>query len=579
MNKENAVFLLRSLIERLDRNQLGTISTDEREALVLALAAFGGAPNNLNAAFPAPAAVSQSESGLLKTNGAAPAMGDPDRGASTTLPPLTAPVQINLRSLDQAQPDSEELLLCLDFGTAMSKAFARIDDESFSLALGVEAGGEGFPVPSSIFIDDGGRMYFGFEALQQSERAAAHRLRYDSFKGTLSMRSQGDLDSEAHRLPAEANPIASVRLTEGDLLRIYLAYLTDLALSRLESREKARGGEVGRYVRRRFAHPCWSKQDQKQWAEPLMATLMAEAQVLADTFHGKWTGGLDIREVESAVKQVRALAKRPDYVIAGGIPEPVAVAAGALSEDSNHREPFLVVDVGAGTTDFGLFVIRENPEIDLHKVFQVSETVMMVKQAGDKVDSHLLFFIADAWKIDKADTHGRVILADLRRQIRQLKERLMDTGVLEHVLADSTPVRVTRDEFLASPQMVLFRDTVAKALVESLSLADDTYLQWVARQGLKVVLTGGGARLKTIQELTSGSIKVRGYEIKLERIDPTPEWLGETAPDLVPIYPQMAVAVGGAAPELPEVTFGPAKFGGGAGPTAYSAERFPISGT
>jgi molecular chaperone HscA len=587
MNEEIAVYLLSSLIDRVDKNQVGTISAQEREALSFAKDRLLGArTSEPTAAALAGVNPVQKPAAMAATAAAAPkapevkAAGQGD--GLLELAPLFKPVSLNLSSLKREAAQNAGLMMCLDFGTAMSKAFATTDDdeESLSLALGVQAGKSGFPVPSSVFIADDGRVYFGFEALERSEGLVrSRRTRFDSLKGVLSLRSQGDLDADVSVLSREMNP-TTIRMTEGGLLRIYLAFLTDLALEQLTTYSVGKKGtEVGRYVKRRFAHPCWSMQDQKQWAEPLMRKLLAEAQILADTFSGKWVGGIDIREIESAVSQVRTLARRPDYIIEGGVPEPVAVASAALADGSTKREPFMVVDVGAGTTDFGLFVIREDGAQGLHKVFQVPDSISMIKQAGDKVDNLLLFYISEREKIDREDSQGRLVLADLRRQIRGLKERLFDDGTLEYVLADSTTGKVERDAFLDSAPMRSFRDTVLKGFKEALASADDTWLQWLARQGLKVVLTGGGARMPPMQELASGVIEVRGHRIERYPVDPTPVWLAETIPDLVDVYPQMAVAIGGAAPELPEVAFGPQTFAGGAGPSNYGPGRMQVTGT
>ena len=110
---------------------------------------------------------------------------------------------------------------------------------------------------------------------------------------------------------------------------------------------------------------------------------MGEAQILADTFHGKWVGGIDVALVKAAVDKVKALDKRPDYLIADGVPEPVAVAAGALADGEEKRLPFMVIDVGAGTTDFGLFLLREDEKKEISKVFQISGSIKALMQAGD----------------------------------------------------------------------------------------------------------------------------------------------------------------------------------------------------
>ena len=581
MNNEIAVYLLRSLLDRLERDQLGTISGAEREALEFAKNALDGnsmtetkAVDRTPTASPksAPVAALNSDSNATSNNGG--------EGSEKWHSRQQRAVELDLTSLDRVEPDNPDVMLCLDFGTAMSKAFAFTErEEALGLALGVEAGHQGFPVPSTVFISDEGLVYFGYEALVHSQDVAeSQHSRFDSLKGVLSLRSRGDLDSEVSVLRPEVNP-TSTKLTEGALIRFFLAYLTDLSLRQLTEFTVGNEEAIGRYVKRRFAHPCWAEAGQKQWAEPLMRKLLTEAQVLADTFSGRWDGGIDIREIASAVEQVRRLPLRPDYIIEGGVPEPVAVAAAALADGSTKRDPFMVVDVGAGTTDFGIFVIREDEDTELHKVFQLPNSINMIKQAGDKIDNLLLFHIVEREKIDRDDAQGRLVLAQLRREIRIFKERLFADEILEYVLEDSTTGIVDLGDFLASPPMKAFSETVLKGFKDALEALDDSWLSWISKAGLKVVLTGGGASLPMMKALGSGMIVVRGHKIVREAVDPAPYWLEETVPDLISVYPQMAVAVGGAALELPEVVFGPEVFGGGNGRTSYVADRMQVAGT
>src|SRR5689334_540218 len=95
---------------------------------------------------------------------------------------------------------------------------------------------------------------------------------------------------------------------------------------------------------------------------------LARAQILGDTFHDRWQAGIPVSEAKVALVKVRELAALPEYLLADGVPEPVAAAASLMLRDEAQREMFLVVDVGAGTTDFGLFMLQHNPERDVSLV-------------------------------------------------------------------------------------------------------------------------------------------------------------------------------------------------------------------
>src|SRR5690606_25181083 len=100
----------------------------------------------------------------------------------------------------------------------------------------------------------------------------------------------------------KVNPTGHV-LSEGDLLTLYLAYLTDIAASELVERHK-----VSRYVRRRVTTPVFSD-TQQQWVGEILPSHYREAMLVADHFSGRWSDGLDVGE---ALRVVRAARKRQD---------------------------------------------------------------------------------------------------------------------------------------------------------------------------------------------------------------------------------------------------------------------------
>lgn len=84
--------------------------------------------------------------------------------------------------------------------------------------------------------------------------------------------------------------------------------------------------------------------------------MLGRAQILADTFEGQWSGGIDARKLRAAFNQLEGVAP-PGFLIAEGVAEPVAAASSLVIQGEPQRTGFLVIDVGAGTTDFGMFVV------------------------------------------------------------------------------------------------------------------------------------------------------------------------------------------------------------------------------
>ena len=565
MDKKIATYLLASLVQRINRDQIGSVSDQEKEALAYALNVLsdGDVPRGT-----ATVAVESHAAPIP------PAMEPAQKHAAPELPK----VSLDLSSLKRSHPSITNTILCLDFGTATSKAFASTEaGEHLELELGKAAGGAGYTLPSSVFIAEDGKAYFGSEAIDKSLSIQdGSRERLDSIKSWLSLREEGDLDNE---MVGETYNPTSYKLTEGDLIRIYLAYLTDIACDSLKEWE-IDGEPIGRDVLRRFARPCGKNPRQAAWVDNLMKRLLAEAQILADTFQGRWLGGVSVAQIKAAIEGVKKLPRRPDFLIDEGIPEPVAVAAGAVASSENRIDAFMVVDAGAGTTDFGLFFVMRNNSENEPKVFQVGASIKGLNQAGDKVDLLLQAAIRSKEAFDTTSLQGKIVHADLRRRVRVLKEVLFTTGRLDYVLADSTVGEITLENFLQEPGMQRFSKLLEEGFREALEAVDDSYLAYLAheRVRLQVILTGGSSKLVMMGNLAQGYIEVKGRKIQRELVDATPEWFATKDGAMQVVYPQLAVAIGGASSELPSTDFGPAELNRISRPT-YVAGSLRITGT
>ena len=561
MDMTSAQLLVENLLDRIELDpatgkfRLGTISSKEKLALETLLAAISGTAPNVEQIV-IPDTVSIEPTPTLEAVDP-----EPKSDTSTLLEILQAEasVTLDLRALERTQAESPDVTVCLDFGTAMSKAFA-IQGYStpIELALGKRAGSSGYPVESSLFISDDGILYFGPQAVELGTvDVALGRARFDSPKARLSMGQQVDIHRAA--IGKEFNP-TDIPMTEGEMITLYLGYLTDLATSELE----AQG--YSRYCARRFARPCWSE-DRNRWAEPLLRRMLAQAQVLADTFHDQWGEGIPLTKVKLAMEKLRDLAVLPDYLLGEGIPEPVAAAASLMLTDEAQREMFLVIDVGAGTTDFGLFLLQHNPAKDICLVRIVPGTIMYLPQAGNRVDDLLKFFVLELEGIDVATPEGEHNRTFLQSNIRLYKEKLFRDRIVEVHLANSSRVVVDCDAFLASSRLKAFGQLLQDNVAAVLNSVGDGFLDLMRDSYLNVVLTGGGADLPMVQSLAKDVIEVRGRRIMRRPTLHVPAWITERHPQFVPQYPQLAVAIGGANPELPSVGESFADFNGLRSPT------------
>jgi hypothetical protein len=160
--------------------------------------------------------------------------------------PVVADAKLNLAAFTRPPIPEETLRLCLDFGAAMSKAWACQSSSiaTLPLVLGKQADGQAvLAVPSSIFITKAGTIFFGNAAERQHE-AEIHtgRYRFDNIKRLLSEVAP-DLNISEIPLTDGIDPTGS-GLTKGDLLVLYLAWLTDLTLKALADTMQADAAEL-----------------------------------------------------------------------------------------------------------------------------------------------------------------------------------------------------------------------------------------------------------------------------------------------------------------------------------------------
>ena len=444
-----AALLLNNLLTRLDADASaerplfrGVVSDAEREALRALLDAGGSPP-------PRPS--------TEPVEPVDPAVLPPEEGAAE------APLSAFDLNLDAVRPDISpppEWALCLDFGTAKSKAFAATDDDEDPELEPLPIGDDDedldesvYEVSSCVWIDDDGRLFVGAEAVKRGMNYGgepATRRPLDSLKQEISQVDPEDGAAElARKLPRDVDPTST--LTYADAITIYLAYLTDLAATAVARR-------VGTpYVRRRFTVPCWQS-TQRRWAAELLGRSLLRAQVLADTFRDRWREGIPVEQVASAVRAAaahdgeltRLAATESNDVTdwARGTFEALAAASARVWRSRSARDLMLVVDVGAGTTDLSLFWVVQDGEF--RRAFPIVGGNSGIRQAGDTLDRLLVEALLRKADLGVDETGERARRGLRRKGVRQMKERLFQVGSLTETLVNDEEVTLSREEFVES---------------------------------------------------------------------------------------------------------------------------------
>ncbi|MEK9845277.1 hypothetical protein, partial [Thalassospira sp.] len=471
-----------------------------------------------------------------------------NREAAPAVRDTTCQINLVTKSIAEAKIASDTVILALDFGTAMSKAFATDggDENLLSLALGRISGHTDtiFSLSSSIFITDDGKVYFGPDAINKSMQSGnKNRKRFDSPKQHLS---QSEINNLFDSFPDISINPTSTRISCGDLLTLYLAYFTDMACSELENSHKK-----SRYVKRRFTLPHW-RQERAEWADKSLREMLSLAQILADTLSQRWHEGLAVDQLKNLVDAARALPETPTSLITQGVYEATAAATSCFKDaPSGRRSYYVIVDVGAGTTDFAAFCVVRRADSDRPTVSRLSDTLKTLTQAGDTIDTILRNYIIKQTGLNHGDSYFDRINTRLSLEIRSYKEILFKEGILNYVLADETTGEILLENFLKSEFMERFTNQLHRKFKEVVEAISPSWHEELSEKGLNLVFTGGGATMPMVKDLANLPVKLSGLTINIREAHSIPNWFEQDHPELLEEFNKLAVCIGATADELP----------------------------
>ncbi len=245
MENLEAKILLKNLLKRIrkideDAYELaGYLTDDEKLALEIV---FKGFSDSLPTDMPQPASTKQEQSVL-------------EENYSQEIDSQKLNDYIDSTVLEMDRPP-EDRRICIDFGTAMSKVSLIVDESDNQTYEHIEVLKLGQPgdqeevsesmLISSVFIDEAGLLWFGQQAVNNSQRTK-QRKRLDNIKHFLSVEGDGP-NSEVTKL---FNP-TNIMVTYGDMILAYLMFLTWTINYCLKKSGEARN------LNRRFAILRWS---------------------------------------------------------------------------------------------------------------------------------------------------------------------------------------------------------------------------------------------------------------------------------------------------------------------------------
>lgn len=458
---------------------------------------------------------------------------------------------LNLRCLTEAC--DEERVLCVDFGTAFSKAavWEQFGVDPIPLPIGKDISANPLLIDSVIFLGSE-RISFGPKAMQElASEGDETRLLFTSPKEILTL----DYESIQNDRPSAAiDPHKAFKKKE--LLVLFLGFLTALTSRELKSLK------IDGNVRRRFAAPGWG--DAQPNAEgkvfdrmtAQLRRFLAEAQILSDSFTiDQWLNGIEIKDAKAAIAQLNKLndSQLQDApFIERPVLEVVAAASSMKEQLLNKRPQVVVVDVGAGTTDLGAF--KYVGASDSPKFASYANGMAALEIAGNRLDDALKMLVREKLGLGEDSTAKPKLERNLAQNTQFYKKELFENGLVIVSIVGLPDVEITLSEFMASKIVVNFESKFREKVLKLLGNADKAggvSFTGAASENY-VVFTGGGGSLPFLHKVFEGGLKLPAGTAYFQKMDPRPRWLEDASEEAREVFPQIAVSVGGASPDLPK---------------------------
>ena len=271
-------------------------------------------------------------------------------------------------------------ILCIDFGTSSIRAAIRKEKDSISHPLPIAPGSQidNASIPSAIYISIAGdKIFFGNKALEAGLSAHPRLLFESSPKSWLSPSNI----SQVYQSAVSGAPFSRFQLISGLLaLAAQNAIVAGKNIFKLKTRT----------LLYHITHPVWSTSDRQRIADVYDKL----NHIAFENTRSAITDEMSADQFNLWYKKVSQVSK--SRCRGNALEEPVAAALELLPDPPpNNRSATLVVDVGAGTIDLGLFVSvlpDENSKVT-RKLIPMTPARSLFG-AGDVIDDALIKLVA-----------------------------------------------------------------------------------------------------------------------------------------------------------------------------------------
>ena len=417
-------------------------------------------------------------------------------------------------------------ILCIDFGTSSIRAAivkdGRLKPEVLELGEAFRSSIDRASIPSAVFIEaDKTKILFGEAALNKGQRGSKSMLFEMSPKKWMTSELPEFLDKEL--IPGSG--LTYKHLLAGLLAQSFSAISTATGISKSDLIK----------LETRVSHPVWAPETQFVLKKQL--TWITEA---ARQISGITDQAIAPEKLYSSLSKAR-ITTNPNGL---DVEEPVAAALELFENSENAREICVVVDVGAGTTDLGIFLsLTPDPSSRYHKrKFIQAASPRSMYMAGDLIDQEVISLIST-----KASKLSKDNLQDLQRRRRSIKETLFSrTKKVYEAIAD---VEVTLSDLEKQPNIKKMKNELTNNFDSLISEATSFIKIFVEAslhraEKINVVFAGGGSNISFLHQAIGKSISLPNGII----VPIVIRSANSTDRALPAAYERLAVAMGGTTP-------------------------------
>jgi molecular chaperone HscA len=415
-------------------------------------------------------------------------------------------------------------ILCIDFGTSSIRASlvkpGRSSPEVLELGEAISSSIDRASIPSAIFIDSEKSMIsFGEDALKNGQRGIKSMLFEISPKKWMSNEPPSDLEKEI--IPGTG--LTRKHLLAGLLAQAFSAAATASGISKIDLST----------FETRVAHPVWNLDKRHQLKQQLSWITKVGRQIAGAT-----DSETTVEKLCLAISKSNPKSGPLDL----DVEEPVAAALELFENSDNAREICVVIDVGAGTTDLGIFLsLTPDPSSFRHsrKFIQAAPPRSMY-MAGDLIDQEVINLISSRSGIKKDKIY------DLQRRRRSIKETLFASRTKKVFEAE---VEVTLSELEKQPKIKQMQNELTKNFDSLIFEASEFIKIFVdasfhRADRINVVFAGGGSNISFLHQ----AIK-KTATLSTGRLVPVAiRSASSTDRNLPASYERLAVAMGGTTP-------------------------------